>query len=233
MIVVISCAGRKKPEAGYFRRGDGKRVMFVGNPELAPEGSGFVCARPDDPSDTGASWRERLVGYNADHSDDNPFGLLPAGHLYADRTYSRLVDHYGLDGFYILSAGWGLIRADFLTPQYDITFSHQAKEYQRRRQGEPWCDLNCLPAETTEPVVFFGAKDYVPLFCRLTEKVAAPRIVWHRSAVPPTAPGCCFRRYETATRTNWHYECVHKFLNGELDWPDAPRSKASPGRTRG
>lgn len=202
--------------------------MFVGNPELAPDGAGFVCARPDDPSDSGASWRKRLVEYNSDHSDDNPFDLLPAGQLYADGTYSRLVDRYCLDGFYILSAGWGLIRADFLTPQYDITFSHQAKEYQRRRPGERWHDLNQLPAETTESVVFFGGKDYVPLFCRLTREVASPRIVWHRSAVAPEAPGCCLRGYETKTRMNWHYECVHEFLDGKLDGLDASHSKASP-----
>lgn len=228
MIVVISCAGRKKPEAGYFRRKDGQRVKFVGNPELAPEKTGFVCARPDDPSDTGASWRERLVGYNADHSDDNPFGLLPAGRLYADRTYSCLVDRYGIDGFYILSAGWGLIRADFLTPKYDITFSPQAKEYQRRRPGERWCDLNHLPDETTEPVVFFGGKGYVPLFCRLTERVQAERTVWTASARHPKAPGCVVEPYRTTTRTNWHYECVHEFLDGKLDGLDASRSKASP-----
>lgn len=228
MIVVISCAGRKKPEAGYFRRKDGQRVKFVGNPEPAPEESGFVCARPDDPSDTAASWRKRLVEYNSDHSDDNPFGLLPAGRLYANEVYARLERRYGLRGYYILSAGWGLIRADFLTPKYDITFSHQAKEYQRRRPGEWWCDLNHLPAETTESVAFFGGKDYVPLFCRLTREVALPRIVWHRSAVAPEAPGCCLRECETKTRMNWHYECVRDFLNGKLDGPDAsdPKSRS-------
>ena len=202
--------------------------MFVGNPELAPKGPGFVYARPGDPSDTGASWRERLVEYNTDRSNDNPFGLLPAGRLYANRVYGCLEGRYGLKGFYILSAGWGLIRADFLTPQYDITFNGNAPAYTRRGQRDLWNDLNRLPGGGEEPVMFFGSKHYVPLFSRLTKEVAAPRIVWHRSAVPPTAPGCCFRRYETTTRTNWHYECVDKFLNGELDWPDASRSKASP-----
>lgn len=236
MIVVISCAGRKKPDAGYFRTDDEHKVMFVADPGHAPRDSTLRYARPDDRCDfdTEAKWWQRVVRYNAHYPRlGNPFGLFPAGRLYENPVYGRLEQRYGLDGFYILSAGWGLIPAGFLTPQYDITFNRNADASNRRRMKDSWTDLNLFPVEGQEPVMFFGGKHYVPLFSRLTKKVAAPRIVWHRSAVPPTAPGCCFRRYETATRTNWHYECVHKFLNGELDWPDAPRSKASPGRTRG
>lgn len=192
--------------------------MFVANrPQDAPD-STFLYARPDESSDTGAPWRDRLVEYNADHpGNDNPFALLPAGRLYTNEIYRRLEQRYGLDGFYILSAGWGLIRADFLTPQYDITFGSQAEAYKRRRQGERWPDLNHLSPETTEPVMFFGGKGYVRLFCRLTEGIVAPRTVWHKSADPPEAPGCRFRRYKTRTRTNWHYECVRAFLDGKLD----------------
>ncbi len=218
MIVVISCAGRKKPEAGYFQRRDGQRVKFVGDPEARHDDFGFERARPDDSSDTGAPWRDRLVEYNDAYSvDENPFGLLPAGRLYAHEVYGRLEQRYGLKGFYILSAGWGLIRADFLTPQYDITFSSRAKDYQRRSQRETWNDLICLPDETTEQVMFFGGKDYLPLFCRLTAQVRGERTVWTTSVDSRKAPGCRVRRYETRTRTNWHYECVRDFLDGKLD----------------
>ena len=54
---------------------------------------------------------------------DNRFGLLPAWRLYRNPTYGILAEHWGLDHLYILSAGWGLIPANFLTPNYDITFS--------------------------------------------------------------------------------------------------------------
>lgn len=218
MIVVISCARRKKPEAGYFQRRDGQRVKFVGDPEARHDDFGFERARPGDSSDTGAPWRDRLVEYNDAYSvDENPFGLLPAGRLYAHEVYGRLEQRYGLKGFYILSAGWGLIRADFLTPQYDITFSPQAKKYQRRHRRESWPDLNHLPAEITEPVMFVGGKDYVPLFCQLTEGIVAPRTVWHRSADPPLAPGCLVEEYRTPSTRKWHYECVRAFLDGKLD----------------
>ena len=38
-------------------------------------------------------------------------------------TYRALVKRFGIDKTYILSAGWGLIPASFLTPYYDITFT--------------------------------------------------------------------------------------------------------------
>ena len=49
----------------------------------------------------------------------NSLGLLPVYRLYANPVYERLVDKLGVANVYILSAGWGLIRADFLTPSYD------------------------------------------------------------------------------------------------------------------
>lgn len=214
-IVVISCAGSKKDDAGHFRTDDGRKVMFVADPSKAPRDSEFHYARPDDLAD-GVSWRDRLRDYNADRCD-NPFGLLPAGRLYRNETYSRLVERYRLDGFYILSAGWGLIRADFLTPKYDITFSNKADASKRRRAGNDWNDLNMLPAEGAESVMFFGGKAYVPLFCRLTKDYRGRRIVWSRSVAQPPVPGCETRPFDTTTRTNWHYECVRAFLDGKLD----------------
>ena len=65
----------------------------------------------------------------------SPFGLLPAYQLYENSTYNRLVDRFGLSNVYILSAGWGLIPADFLTPHYDITFSASADAYKRPNPG--------------------------------------------------------------------------------------------------
>ena len=44
---------------------------------------------------------------------DNPHGLLPAWRLYENPIYELLANHCGSEHFYILSAGWGLIRADF------------------------------------------------------------------------------------------------------------------------
>ena len=146
---------------------------------------------------------------------NNPFGLLPAIDFYENDVYRQLAAKVGRSNTYILSAGWGLITADFLTPAYDITFSAAAEAYKRRRRTEPYRDLCMLPA-TDRPVLFFGGKDYVPLFCELTKHVSGPRTVFYNSASPLAAPGCLLQRFDTSTRTNWHYECVRAFVAGDL-----------------
>ena len=212
MIVVIQCAAKKKPDAGHLRRRDGQKVLFVAEPDAAPAGT-HAYARPDDISDAGISWKAALFQYN-DDPGNNPLGLLPAWQLYENRAYQLLLDHCGLEHLYILSAGWGLIAADFLTPSYDITFSASADKYKRRRKNDRYDDLRMLPADTAEPVVFFGGKNYVSLFCTLTASLKGARYLFYNSANVPYAPGCTLRRFPTSTRTNWHYECAKAFVQG-------------------
>jgi len=64
--------------------------------------------------------------------------------------------------------------------------------------------------------VFFGGKDYLPLFRRLTRAVRAERVVCYNSGVRPQVPGCRLVRYETAMRTNWHYACAADFAAGRI-----------------
>ena len=156
---------------------------------------------------TGSNFRERQAG-------GNPLGLCPAYRLYENQTYGRLADRFG-SNLYILSAGWGLIRADFLTPYYDITFSPSADSYKRRRKADRYQDFCMLLRDADEPIVFFGGKDYVPLFCTLTKSAKGKRTIFYNSARPPEAPDCRLERFETATRTDWHYECANHFLNKE------------------
>ena len=86
------------------------------------------------------SWRMELRGdsfcqrYN-DNPGRNLLHLCPAYQLYQNKTYGLLVDRFGLNTVYILSAGWGLVRADYLLPYYDITFSPSAEAYKRRRES--------------------------------------------------------------------------------------------------
>jgi hypothetical protein len=65
---------------------------------------------------------------------------------------------------------------------------------------------------TDEPIVFFGGKDYVPLFNTLTKSAKGKRTVYYNSAQPPDAVGCTLKRFETTTKTNWHYKCAKDFL---------------------
>lgn len=216
MIVVIQCAARKQPDAGHLRDKDGRPVFFIANPKkVATADPNIIHVRPDDISDQEITWREHLVTYNK-HPGDNPLKLLPAWRLYRHPVYAKLVDRFGVSNVYILSAGWGLIAADFLTSAYDITFTNRADDYKRRRRQDCYADLCMLPADTTQPVVFFGAKDYLPLFCQLTENIETRKTVFYRSARPPTAPGCSLKRFNTRTRTNWHYECAQAYMEESI-----------------
>jgi len=215
MIIVIQCAASKRADAGRLKTVNGKVVEFVANPVAAPSDPARLYARPDDLSDTGMSWRETLRNYNRD-AHNNPLGLCPAYQLYNNKIYGRLADRFGVQNLYILSAGWGLIRADFFTPYYDITFSQSAEAYKRRRKTDRYDDFRMLPAATNEDIHFFGGKDYLPLFCSLTATIRTKKIVFYNSARPPELNGCLPKRFETRTRMNWHYECAIAFLEGNL-----------------
>ena len=219
MIVVIQCAARKKDNAGHLRTSDGRKVMFVADPDDALPGGNRVHARPDGPSDTGTSWRTVLRDYNTS-PDGNPLNLLPAWRLYENPTYELLANHFSSDRLYILSAGWGLIHADFLTPCYNITFSKAGKVEARRRKTDRYDDFRMLSLDATAQIVFFGGKDYVDLFCALTSGVKGRRYVWYNSVSEPRAPGCTLRRFRTAAKTNWHYECAKAFVDGRIRLED-------------
>ena len=215
MIVVIQCAARKQADAGRLVTADGTPIEFVADPKSAPVDPAHVYARPDDLSDQSVSWRRVLLRYN-DESHHNPLGLCPAYRLYENATYNRLVDKFGMEKVYILSAGWGLISASFLTPHYDITFSPSAERYKRRRKTDYYDDFCMLPVTIDEEILFVGGKDYLPLFCSLTSTARARKIAFYNSAQVPDARGCSLRRFVTSTRTNWHYECANAILAGEF-----------------
>ena len=215
-IIVIQCAARKRKESGCLQLGNGSRVLFVGRPEKAPRDGQYIYTHPDGTSDTGEPWREKLLLYNElrkDAGEDNPLGLLPAWKLYRHPVYTRLADKYETESLYILSAGWGLIRADFLTPNYDITFSNNAELCKRRRARDVYNDWRMLPDDTDRPIVFFGGQSYINLFCSLTARVKGARYLFYNSAKAPDAPGCQTVRFYTHRKTNWHYEAVQAFMN--------------------
>ena len=214
MIVVIQCAAGKQHHAGHLRTWDGRNVMFVATPDAVPSVGSKVYAHPDDISDSGKSWRNVLSEYNSD-SNNNRLGLLPAWQLYRNPTYEILADRCGEDRLYILSAGWGLIRADFLTPNYDITFSRASnvESFKRRRYQDAYDDFR-LPTSVEEPIVFFGGRDYIRLFCRLTAEAKGHRTIFYAGR-RLSVPGCTLRRFGDPF-TNWHYQCAKAFVNTDL-----------------
>jgi hypothetical protein len=59
-------------------------------------------------------------------------------------------------------------------------------------------------------------KEYLGLFCSVTGGLLGKKVVFYNSSKTPAANGCLLRRFETATRTNWHYECANAFLQGAI-----------------
>jgi len=214
LIAVIQCAGRKARNAGHLETPAGRPVTFVADPKAVVPSDEVLYEHPDGMSDYGWTWREALLKYNEDRSQ-NPLHLLPAWQLYENPAYGRLFEKFGPEKLFILSAGWGLLRADFLTPYYDITFSYQAEPYKRRGRNDQYRDLNML-AGTADDIVFFGCKDYLRPFCRLTAAATGKRTVFYNSKFVPTAPGCTLRRFQSPNIRKWHYECAEAFLDGTI-----------------
>ncbi len=222
VIVVIVCAASKRDYAGSMRLANGKEVRFIANPGLVPkEGRSDDCVymHPDDLSETGVSWKDRLLEYNLEYqrSGQNPLGLLPAFELYRKSIYRELVSHLGIGKVYILSGGWGLISASFLTPQYDITFSSQAEKWKRRGKRDSYQDFCQLPEGYGGTIEFFGGKEYTGFFAKLTQAFDCRKVVRYNSETLPTAPGCELKRYTTRAKTTWYYQAARRLIEGSID----------------
>ncbi len=191
-------------------------MLFVAHPEIAPEVQDCEFAHPDDQADSGLSWRHELLKYNS-QPGNNPLKLLPAWQLYENKVYTSLKIRFGIERLFILSAGWGLVPANFLLPYYDITFSPRTARYKRRGKHDLYKDFSMLPRSTEEPCVFLGGKDYVRLFCELSKDVIGPRIVFYNSLTAPEVDSCTLQLFKTRTKTNWHYECAKALVEGELE----------------
>jgi len=222
MIVVLQCAAGKRPGAGCLRTASGIPVKFVADPHAAriAAPAGFAYARPDDPSDVEGSWRDVMRKYNEETDRrGNPLCLFHAYELYQNPTYDLLWKRFGTT-LYILSAGWGFVRADSLIPHYDITFGQTAKGegYKHRGKTNTYQDFG-LPVDLEDKILFFGGKNYARQFCELTREIRAKKTVFYNSDRPPEVTDCgdvSFKRFETSTRTNWHYGCVQAFLDGAI-----------------
>ena len=214
-IVVIQCAATKRAGAGHLVASDGRAVQIVARPRARATGSYGLFARPDDMAESSCTWRDILAKYNAKGSND-PLGLSPAYRLYSHPIYERLAKFVGLQNFFVLSAGRGLMSAEYLIPHYDITFSASADDYKRRRRGDRYLDFCMMPSTVDAEIIFFGGKDYLPLFCKLTAHITGNKTVYYNSSARPNAPGCKLVRFDTTTRTNWHYECAQAYIAGAL-----------------
>jgi hypothetical protein len=214
MKIIIQCAGDKQPNPNYT--GFHQHGQYIEKFLAHPNADHLHCAHPDFECANGITWRETLAQYNQQNRFNNPQHLSQAYELYRPATYGNLVAEFGVENVYILSAGWGLIRADYLIPDYDITFSASAKANQRRRDNDDYKDFNHL-AGNTEPLIFLGGISYQPLLFQLTQQLSCDITLVYRSANPPALPINANARYmtrnfQTPRRTNWHYEAANALI---------------------
>lgn len=213
MKLVIQCACRKYENAGRLRNLLGEQVVFVAHPEKCAQSPYPLCCKPDDEITPGrGTWREFLIQYNQQGS--NPEGLFKAADLYKPSIYHDLVVQYGWQNVFILSAGWGLIRSDYLIPYYDITFSNQGKLWSKRGPSDGFHDFNQLTESSVlsdETVYFFGGNDYLPLYYSMTQNLAARKVIYGRTGHREGYEYVPYRSY-----TNWHYSCAKDFIEDRV-----------------
>ena len=92
----------------------------------------------------------------------------------------------------------------------------QANPINRRKKTKDYQDICALKMDTEEPLLFFGGKDYLPLFDRLTNQYRGKRTVFYNSTAPPNLPDCDVQKFDTNRRRKWHYECAQACLDGRL-----------------
>lgn len=216
MKIVIQCAGEKKSNAGCLKTTDNRNILFVAQSYLSASNKDYVYKSPNDLTEKGTTWMDELINYNK--QNNNYLNLLPAFELYKNSIYRDLVKKYGAENIFILSAGWGLIRADFLTPKYNITFSNSKNvniEFKRNKK-DIYNDLCLIPLDLTDDLIFLGGIDYQHLFNKLTTNYKGKRIVFYNSINYPNLKNCEIIKFNTTQKTNWHYTCAKKLIAGDI-----------------
>lgn len=216
MKIVISCCDRKNGEPFIH---NGEIINFVSHVDQVVPNDGMNF-HPDDliPNEN-VTWRELV---NQQGLNNN---LQPAYELYRQPIYNSLHQYYGNELF-IFSAGWGIIRADFRLPKYNITFSNNNNIplYARRNLGDVFDDFTHLEGiEANERIVLIAGSNYVIPFCQLTENLPNEKIIIYKNQnLLNNNPylnnnNFNFQHYQTNRRTNWHYEFAQRLINNEIE----------------
>ena len=224
MKVIIQCAASKRNDTKNFYW-QGKVVNFVANPKKAPDSSIGIFVLPDDVMEEGnGTWRSLVTKLN--QSGEEVDGLVPAIELYKPRIFGQLVNAFGMTDLFVLSAGWGLVRADFRIPSYNITLSKTGSYLTRRYESDPYQDFNQLKdvnIGSDEEIIFLGGKSYLPLLHRLLSDINCRKKAFYRVAplkksnklpvdLEKYSTELEFIPFRTSRCTNWHYESAERLI---------------------
>jgi hypothetical protein len=210
-IPVLCCSSKKTKDRFYY---NGQPIKFVASLSKAPRDVAKYC-RPDDkiiPGET-RTWRDLVLEQK--HPD-----LVQAYCLYKHKVYRDLYREFG-NRFYILSGGWGIIRANFKLPDYNITYSTAPNmpEYARRRDNIGWNDINHLKEDAENKtfdsdsiIVLFAGADYAPPFCDMTQSIPNRKKILYKSQNIMRRQGFEYIYYDTNRITTWFYEAAGEFI---------------------
>jgi hypothetical protein len=207
-IPVLVCSSKKTKDWFSYK---GKAFKFAASPETAPKDK-FTYYRPDDPiPGENRTWRDLVLNGQSDPALD----LVPAYCLYSRDIYRDLYRKFG-NRFYILSAGWGIIRADFKIPAYDIAYSEFSNVLNHLKEDSAKFDSN-------SEIILFAGRYYLPPFRCMTKTIPFKKtITLYRKKEAGEKEG--FREntyqesfhyvdYKTDNPRTWVYEAAYKFLN--------------------
>jgi hypothetical protein len=224
MIIVIQCAGRKDPNAITLTL-NRNAVHFVAQPQ-----DGQMDKRPwDQIPGSDKTWIDCVKAYNEaggvmpdeyiklNIGTEDGRQLMQCGNLYKPPVYRELTAACGLKNVYILSAGWGLVRADKYIPNYDVTFA---------RRGDPGVrikveDRRLYPSLSDEipddeEINLFFSRSYALYWSHLY-RGASQRTVLHWRLGQKLPKG----KYGTkpphdcgSQMTNWQYTAAQQFIAG-------------------
>jgi hypothetical protein len=208
-IPVLCCSSDKTKDRFCY---NGKFYKFVAYPQEVAQG-GVIFYKPDDriPGEN-KTWRDLVL-------EQNEPDLVPAYELYSRDIYRDLYHEFG-NYFYILSAGWGIIRADFKIPAYDITYSTDKKipGFVKRINNQNWNDINHLQEDakkfdSNSEIILFAGSDYAPRFCDMTQYIKCTKKILYKSLKLIRQQGFIYEYYKTKINTNWFYKAAQDFLD--------------------
>jgi hypothetical protein len=226
MVVVIACSG---PKIGSNLINQNKqKIKFVSAPNQCinyRSVEDILFFHPDDLIENNKSGRDLIL----EMQNDNSY-LTKAYELYKERLdikdeiYVNLYNKFK-SNLYIISAGWGIIRADFKLPNYDITFKTGVSPCNYRSFQVLFNDFNHLKnIPVDEIIVFIGSPDYINFFYSMTKDIPNKKVIfWKKAETPTKFKNICndknfyFKYYETKKRTGWYYELARKLINGNFN----------------
>jgi len=215
MKIVMCCSNGKN---GSYLSHNGNKICFVAKGQN--ESFEGISAHPDDliPNQQ-YSWRHIIAEQREN------CGLVEAYKLYDNDIYRSLFKKFG-NALYIFSAGWGIVRADFKLPMYNITFSSNSnvEKWAVRKKDDVYNDFNhLLSCDASETIVLLSGIDYIMPFYDLTKNLSNLKIVICKSEKAIKQIQCLnndkfqCKYYSTTTSTNWYYSFAKNLISGEIE----------------